>query len=56
MPNTILITVDALRRSRLQQYGADRNPMPILDELAKEGTKFTSAFANGPYTGVSIRL
>lgn len=54
MTNTILVTVDALRPSRLRQYGASRNPMPVLDEIIKDGTKFTSAYANGPYTGVSI--
>jgi arylsulfatase A-like enzyme len=51
---TILITVDALRASRLSQYGASRDPMPVLDSLTSEGTVFLSAFANAPYTALSV--
>jgi arylsulfatase A-like enzyme len=51
---TILITVDALRADHLGQYGYDRDTMPALDRLTKNGTVFSHAFANGPYTRVSI--
>lgn len=51
---TILITVDALRASRLSQYGASRDPMPVLDNLISKGTVFSSAFANAPYTALSV--
>lgn len=54
MVSTLLITVDALRATRLRQYGAKRNPMPVVDQLLTDGTKFTAAFANGPYTAFSI--
>ena len=52
--NTVLVTVDALRADHLAQYGYDRNTMPVLDELASEGTLFTSAYSNGPYTRISV--
>lgn len=52
--NTILITVDALRADHLGQYGYDRDTMPALDRLIEDGTLFTKAFSNGPYTRVSI--
>ncbi|MEF8802090.1 MAG: sulfatase [Halolamina sp.] len=51
---TVLVTVDALRADHLGQYGYDRDTMPILDELTEEGTVFTQAFSNGPYTRISI--
>ncbi|MBZ6494569.1 sulfatase [Natrinema longum] len=52
--NTILITVDALRADHLGQYGYERETMPALDRLLADGTKFTNAFANGPYTRISV--
>ncbi|AEH39450.1 sulfatase [Halopiger xanaduensis] len=52
--NTILITVDALRADHLGQYGYDRDTMPVLDRLSDGGTRFENAFANGPYTRISI--
>lgn len=52
--NTILITVDALRADHLGQYGYERETMPVLDRLATDGTTFTEAFSNGPYTRISV--
>jgi len=51
---TLLITVDSLRADHLGQYGYDRDTMPVLDEFADDGTVFTQAFSNGPYTRISI--
>lgn len=51
---TLLITVDSLRADHLGQYGYERNTMPALDRVAENGTVFTQAFSNGPYTRVSI--
>ena len=51
---TILVTVDALRADHLGQYGYDRDPMPVLDRFETAGTRFEAAYANGPYTRVSI--
>lgn len=51
---TILITVDALRADHLSQYGYKRDTMPVLDELVEGGTIFKNAFANAPYTRISV--
>jgi arylsulfatase A-like enzyme len=51
---TLLVTVDALRADHLGQYGYDRDTMPVLDDLAAEGTLFSSAFSNGTYTRISV--
>lgn len=48
------MTVDALRADHLGQYGYDRDTMPVLDELVDTGTRFENAFANGPYTRISV--
>ncbi|ERG89570.1 MAG: arylsulfatase A related enzyme [halophilic archaeon J07HX5] len=52
--NTILITVDALRADHLKQYGYHRDTIPTLDRLCESGVVFTHAFANAPYTRVSV--
>lgn len=52
--NTLLITVDALRADHLGQYGYDRETVPALDRLESDGTKFLSAYSNGPYTRISV--
>lgn len=52
--STILITVDALRADHLAQYGYERDTMPVLDRLTEDGTIFKNAFANGPYTRISV--
>lgn len=52
--NTILVTVDALRADHLSQYGYGRDTMPVLDQLKHEGVWFEKAFANGPYTRISV--
>ncbi|QKY19776.1 sulfatase [Halolamina sp. CBA1230] len=51
---TVLITVDSLRADHLGQYGYDRDTMPVLDELLDGGTRFENAFANAPYTRISV--
>lgn len=50
----LLVTVDALRHSHLGQFGYHRDTMPALDRLAGDGTTFTEAYANAPYTRMSI--
>lgn len=52
--SSLLITVDALRASRLGQFGHYRDTMPALDCLARDGTTFTDAYSNAPYTRMSI--
>lgn len=51
---TFFITVDAVTAGHLGQYGYRRNTMPVLDELTADGAKFENAYANGPYSAVSI--
>lgn len=51
---TLLVTVDSLRADHLKQYGYRRNTMPALDSLVSDGTLYESAFANAPYTRISI--
>lgn len=52
--NTILITVDALRADHLNQYGYERDTIPVLDRLLDDGVIFKNAFSNAPYTRISI--
>jgi len=52
--NTLLITVDALRADHLEQYGYERNTMPVLDRISDEGTLFKNAYSNAPYTRISV--
>lgn len=52
--STILVTVDALRPDHLSQYGYERETLPALDHLTKDGILFESAYANGPNSPRSI--
>lgn len=52
--NTILITVDALRADHLNQYGYERDTIPVLDRLSDDGVIFENAFSNAPYTRISV--
>lgn len=53
--STLLVTVDALRRDHLSQYGYDRNTFPAVDRLLNDGaTRFNDAVSNGTYTGISL--
>jgi len=47
-PNIILIVADDLGYGDLGCYGHPRNKTPNLDNMAKEGVKFTDFHANGP--------
>ncbi|MCK4993349.1 MAG: sulfatase-like hydrolase/transferase, partial [Bacteroidales bacterium] len=44
-PNIIIITADDLGWSDLACYGSDLHETPNLDKLARQGMKFTSAYA-----------
>ncbi|MDX9755690.1 MAG: sulfatase [bacterium] len=46
--NIILITVDDLGWSDLPSYGGDFHETPHLDRLAREGLRFTDAYASSP--------
>ena len=52
--NVLLITIDCLRPDHLGCYGHQRDTSPCLDQLAKTGCRFTSAFTVGPNTPPSF--
>ncbi len=47
-PNFIFIMADDLGYGDLACYGHPRNKTPYIDQLAREGLKFTDFHANGP--------
>lgn len=53
--NTLVVTLDAVRRDHLAQYGYERDTFPAASELAKAGgVQFDNATVNGTYTGISL--
>lgn len=52
-PVFLLITIDTLRADHLGCYGYPRETTPFIDELAKKGTLFKSAFTPMPITCAS---
>ena len=56
-PNIIFILVDDLGFAETGAYGSDKYKTPNVDQLAKEGLRFTKAFANplcGPSRAVML--
>lgn len=53
-PNLLLITVDTLRADHMSSYGYERQTTPNLDRLARDGTLFEQARAQGPMTRFSV--
>jgi choline-sulfatase len=49
-PNLILISIDTLRPDHLSTYGYLRDTSPTLTEIARDGVRFTNAFAQAPWT------
>ncbi len=49
-PILILISLDTVRASALSCYGNERLTTPNLDQLSKEGARFTTAYSNIGYT------
>jgi hypothetical protein len=47
-PNIILIMIDDLGYGDLACYGSENNLTPNIDQLAREGMKFTDFHSNGP--------
>ena len=47
-PNVVLIVADDLGWSDLGSYGADLHETPNLDRLARDGVRFTQAYAPAP--------
>ena len=48
--NLLLITIDTLRADHLGSYGYTGVRTPVLDALAREGVRFSSAFSPVPLT------
>jgi len=51
--NVVLLTLDTTRADFLGTYGRPGNPTPVLDALAREGTRFDRAIATASVTPVS---
>ena len=49
-PDVILITIDTLRADHLGSYGDARAATPVLDRLARSGTRFAHVVAPVPLT------
>lgn len=49
-PNMLLVTIDTLRADHVGCYGYKRATTPTIDRLAQQGTMFTRAFSNIPWT------
>jgi arylsulfatase A-like enzyme len=47
-PNVVIILMDDLGYGDIASYGATDMKTPNLDRLAREGVRFTDAYANGP--------
>ncbi len=47
--NLLLVTIDTLRADALGSYGAG-HPTPVLDGLARDGTRFTRVYSPAPLT------
>ena len=51
--DVFLITIDTLRADHVHCYGYDGVQTPSLDQLAKQGVRFTQAFTPSPITNSS---
>lgn len=48
--NVLVVVIDGARPDRLSCYGHERETTPFLARVAREGVRFTAAFANAPWT------
>lgn len=53
-PNILLLTVDTLRADHLSAWGNPRPTSPILDRMAAEGVRFSTARVHRPKTTASF--
>ena len=51
--DVFLITIDTLRSDHVHCYGYERIQTPAMDQLAKQGIRFTQAFTPSPITNTS---
>jgi len=52
--DVVLLTVDALRADHVSAYGYARATTPNIDALARQGTRFDSAYCPTPHTSYSL--
>jgi arylsulfatase A-like enzyme len=52
--DVLVITIDALRADHVGAYGYGRATTPNIDALARDGVRFTRAYAQAPHTSFSI--
>jgi choline-sulfatase len=52
-PEVFLITIDTLRADHVHCYGYASGQTPALDQLARDGVRFTQAFTPSPITTTS---
>jgi hypothetical protein len=50
LPNVLLISIDTLRPDHLGCYGYGRDTSPAIDELAREGARFTTVVSPTSWT------
>jgi hypothetical protein len=48
--SVVVVTLDTTRADRIGAFGGTAVPTPRLDEMARQGTAFTAAFAQAPLT------
>ena len=53
-PNVLIVLIDALRADRLGSYGYHRATSPNLDQLARDGWRFTTAISQAAWTKPSV--
>ncbi|MEF8818743.1 MAG: sulfatase [Haloferacaceae archaeon] len=53
--NTLVVSLDAVRRDHLGQYGYERDTFPAADRVVETGSvQYQQAIVNGTYTGISL--
>jgi arylsulfatase A-like enzyme/thioredoxin-like negative regulator of GroEL len=49
-PNVLIVTIDTLRADHIGSYGMRTAQTPVIDAIARRGTRFTTAIAHVPLT------
>ena len=52
--DVLIITIDALRADHVGAYGYARATTPNIDALARQGVRFSRAYAQAPHTSFSV--
>jgi arylsulfatase A-like enzyme len=50
----VLVSIDALRADHVSSYGYARPTTPAMDELARQGVRFKTAYCATPHTSYSV--